>query len=551
MKFNISFPESVHTGPITGRLFLIVTRNGDSEPRTQLFDVPIFATDVLQLGPDTLAVIDATTPGYPIRSLTDIPRGDYYVQAVLNVYTRFDRADGHTIWAHMDRWEGQDLGRSPGNLFSEVRNICLDPATCSEVQLELSKVIPSVIVPDDTEWVRRIKFESKLLTRFWGRSMYVGATVLLPRGYENNSDERYPIIYVQGHFSLDAPFGFKSEPDPPGYKSWAQRRKEWAAQGVNMPEPPADAEFNGALFNVESGYEFFQEWTSNNFPRVIAVTLQHPTPYFDSSYGVDSANAGPYGQAIMTELIPRIEQEFRVVAEPHARVLTGCSTGGWISLALQVYHPEFFGGAWSFCPDPVDFRRYYGGVNLYQGENAFVTDGAEWFAQERPLFRRPDGQVRITNRQFSRLASITGTQDPGYGWTGFTPVDSTGYPKPVWDLATGEIDRDVVTYMKEHNYDLCDYLERNWSKIGRHLTGKLHIYCGDDDGGYFNLAVYLLEEFLRNTTSPHFGGSFTYGRPLKGHGWQPMTTAELVRLMANHIRVHAPGGADTRWLRNG
>lgn len=547
MKFEISFPGFVHTGPITGRLFLIVTRNTETEPRLQLFDVPVFAMDVSQLVPDALAVIDTATPGYPIDSLAGLPAGEYYVQALLNVYTRFHRSDGHAVWAHMDQWEGQDLSRSPENLISEVKKTHLDPGASTEFKLALTKVIPPIIVPDDTKWVKRIKFESKLLSEFWGRPIYLGATALLPRGYDADQDMRYPVIYVQGHFSLDAPFGFKTEPDPPGYKSWARRREEWAAQELNLPEPPPDAEFNGASFNVESGQEFFRTWASDDFPRVIAVTLQHPTPYFDDSYWLDSANAGPYGEALMTELIPRIESELRTIAEPYARVLSGCSTGGWISLALQVYHPEFFGGAWSLCPDPVDLRRYYGAINLYQDKNAFVTDGPEWFSQERPLFRRSDGQVRINNRQFSRLASITGTQDPGYGWTSFTPLDSNGYPKAIWDLTTGEIDSEVVAYMQEKGYDLCEHLQRNWSKIGAQLAGKLHLYCGDEDGGYFNLAIYLLEDFLRNTKDPSFTGSFTYGRPLKGHGWQPMTNAELVKLMADHIRAHAPAGASARW----
>ena len=152
--------------------------------------------------------------------------------------------------------------------------------------------------------------------------------------------------------------------------------------------------------------------------------------------------------------------------------------------------------------------------------------------------------MRLSNRQFSRLASITGTQDPGYGWTNYTPVGRDGYPKPVWDLESGRIDPEVVAYMRERNYDLHDYLQRHWSKVGSQLVGKLHLYCGDEDGGYFNLAVYLLEDFLRNTKDPHYAGTFTYGRPLKGHGWQPMTTAELVTLMAEHIRTHAQAGED-------
>ena len=541
MRFEIYFPESAHAKPITGRLFLIVTRNGDSEPRTQLFDVPVFATDVTQLPPGASAVIGPSSPGYPVKNLTEIPPGDYYVQALLNVYTEFHRADGHTVWAHMDQWEGQDLARSPGNLISEVQKIHLDPAVCTEFKLELSKAIPPISVPHDTEWVKRIKVESKLLTEFWGHLIYIGATVLLPRDYDDNPDVRYPVIYLQGHFSLDAPFGFKTEPDPPGNKSWARRREEYAAKGLHMAEPPSDAEFNGAQYNVESGYEFYRSWAADDFPRVIAVTFQHPTPYFDDSYGINSANAGPYGDAMLHELIPHIEEHFRVIRQPYARVLTGCSTGGWGSLALQVSYPSFFGGAWVFCPDPVDFRRYYGGVNLYEDENAFVVQGgAGWVVPERYCFRGQGSQVRLSNRQFSRLASVLGTQDVGYAWSNYTPVGCDGYPKTVWDLATGKIDQEVVEYMKKHDFDLREYLERNWSALGPQLVDKLHVYCGDEDGGYFNLAVYLLEDFLKNTQDPHYAGSFIYGRPLKGHGWQPMTNAELVQIMAEHIRAHAP-----------
>src|SRR5580704_15422607 len=129
MKFEISFPESVHAEPITGRLFLILSGNGDSEPRLQLFDVPMFATGVAQLAPSAIAVIDVATPGYPVSSLAQIPPGDYYVQALLNVYTEFHRADGHTVWAHMDQWEGQHFEQSPGNRISPVLKVRLGPGT--------------------------------------------------------------------------------------------------------------------------------------------------------------------------------------------------------------------------------------------------------------------------------------------------------------------------------------------------------------------------------------------------------------------------------------
>lgn len=535
VRFEISFPPSVHPEPITGRVFLMVTKNYKSEPRLQ-DDLVLFGADVHGAEPEAQLVIDAATPGYPVHSLNQIPPGDYFVQALLNIYTEFHRADGHVIWAHMDQWEGQDMARSPGNLISEPQKMHLDSGTGYSLRLSLNKVIPAIKVPSDTEWVKRIKFESKLLSQFWGHPIYIGATILLPKGYDAHTDVHYPVIYLQGHFSLEAPFGFTTEPDKPGTKSWARRREELRGKHLNIAEPPDDVQYNGSLMNVESGYEFYHAWNSDNFPRMIAVTFQHPTPYFDDSYGVNSANAGPYGDAIMNELIPFVEEHFRVIRQPYARVLTGGSTGGWGSLALQVYHPDYFGGTWTFYPDPVDFRRYYGGVNLYEDDNAFaIGPGHDWVIPERYCCRSQSGQVELSNRQFSQLASILGTQDAGFEWLNHTPVGSDGYPRPVWDLETGKINHDVVRYMKEHDYDLREYLDRNWSRIGSRLKGKLHLFCGDEDGVYLNLAVYLLEDFLESTSEPYYAGSFQYGRPLKGHGWQPTTNAELVKLMAKSV----------------
>src|SRR5438045_245401 len=240
LRFAITFPTSAHAAPITGRVFLILSRDSSPEPRFEIhpFDrgLPIFGRDVDALAAGARVIIDATVPGYPLKSLADLPPGDYFAQAVLNVYTEFHRADGHVIWAHMDQWEGQQFNRSPGNLFSAVRRVHLDPKHGYDVKLSLSKVIPPVEVPADTEWVKRIKIQSKLLTRFWGRPIYLGAVVLLPKGYDSHPNTHYPAVYQQDHFSLDAPFYFEAE------KSSGKR------------------------------YEFYQAWNSDNFPRMIAIT---------------------------------------------------------------------------------------------------------------------------------------------------------------------------------------------------------------------------------------------------------------------------------------
>ena len=536
-RFEISFPAAVHSEPVTGRIFLFISPNATTEPRLQSSTI-LVGSDVRGTKPGEHTIIDGTAPGFPVHSLAEVPPGDYYVQAVLNVYTEFHRADGHTIWAHMDQWEGQDFSRSPGNLVSEPQKLHLDPLNPQSIRISLNRVIAGIVVPPDTEWVKRIKFQSKILSYFWGRPISIGATILLPKGYATHPAVYYPAVYLQGHFSLDAPFGFTTDPDKEGTKSWARQREEWATKHLkNVPEPPPGAEYNGALMNVESGYEFYRAWNSDDFPRIVAVTFQHPTPYFDDSYGINSANAGPYGGAIMNELIPAVEEQFRIIRQPYARALAGGSTGGWGALALQLYHPDFFGGTWSFYPDPVDFRRYYGGVDLYQDDNAFTEKRGRVFAG--------GGQA---NRRISQRISILGTQDGGFEWDKHTPVGSDGYPRPVWDLATGKIDREVVEYMRARDYDLREFLERNWSTIGSKLVGKLHVFCGDEDGGYANLAVYLLEDFLEGTKDPNYAGVFQYGRPLKGHGWQPTTNAELVENMAEYIVDHTPAtGGPAAW----
>jgi hypothetical protein len=523
-RFEISYPASLDNGPITGRVFVMISKNNRVEPRLQAgsynASVPFYGLDVNALKPGENAVIEAGVLGYPVESLRQLPAGEYYVQALLNVYTQVQRKDGHKIWVHLDQWEGQQWNRSPGNLISEVQRVRLDPAAGFNLKLSLTKKLPPVVVPPDTEWVKRVKIQSKLLTEFWGHPMYLGATLLLPKGYAQNVNQQYPTIYIQGHFNLAAPFGFTTQ--APATPESAEQRKARVQRSAR-----------------ETPYEFSQAWMSEDFPRMVAVTFQHPTPYYDDSYAVNSANNGPYGDALLTELIPYLEKHFRLIAEPQARVLTGGSTGGWEALALQVFHPRFFNGTWALYPDPVDFRRYQMS-NVYEDDNAFEVQNGDWGKLIRPLSRNAEGQVTLTMREMCRLEAVLGSNvrsgqqiaawDAAYG-----PVGKDGYPRPIWDRLTGKIDREVALYMRDNGYDLRYNLEKNWSKIGPDLVGKIHVYCGDMDNYYLNLAVYQLEDFLKAAENPKSEAVFEYGRPMKAHGWQPFTNAELVRMMDVHI----------------
>jgi hypothetical protein len=542
-RFSITFPQSVHPAPITGRAFLIISRDSTPEPRFQIhpFDraLPIFGRDVNALAAGAPVIIDATVPGYPLKSLADLPAGDYYAQAVLNVYTEFHRADGHVIWAHMDQWEGQQFVISPGNLYSIPQKFHVDARAGGTHALVLSQTIPPRTPPADTKWVKQIKIQSKLLSAFWGKPIYIGASVLLPAGYDDHPDVHYPVIYDQAHFGLRPPLRFTES---------------------TRPFPPAVRD-EMAQNNLDTPLDFSSAWTGPGFPRMIAILFQHPTPFFDDSYAVNSANNGPYGDAILTELIPYLEEHFRIISKPYARVLTGGSTGGWESLALQVYHPAFFGGTWTSYPDPVDFR-HYGAVDIYADTNAFVVTkriGAflnpttEWQRPERFIMRAENGQPMVTMREYSRWEDVLGSHgrstDQLEAWESvFGPVGDDGYPKPLWDKRTGHIDHDVATYMRDHGYDLRYYLARHWPTIGPQLVDKIHVDVGDMDNFYLNLAVYDLQAFLDSASAPGANAVFQYGRPEKGHGWQHTTEANLVREMADFITAHAPPGeSSAQW----
>jgi hypothetical protein len=524
LRFQLSFPPTAHAAPITGRVFVFISRRATPEPRLEpsgyTGDTPFFATDVHALAPGAPAVIDGSARGFPLAHLDQLPAGDYYVQGLMNVYTEFHRSDGHTVWLHMDHWEGQHLATSPGNLVSAVQRVHLDPARPQTVTLALDRVLPPVVMPRDTPWVKHIKIQSPMLTRFWGHAMYLGATVLLPKGYDQHPHRLYPVVYVQGHFTLRPPYGFTPHPTPPN---------------------PRRAAFLKVL-GIEDGYQFYQAWNAPGFPRMILVTLQHPTPYYDDSYAVNSVNDGPYGDAILQELIPYVETHFRIDRKPSARMLTGGSTGGWESLDLMVKHPGFFGGTWTFYPDPLDFHHFQS-VNLYRDTNAFVAPGSDpWLPAPRYMMREPDGQPLVTYRQMSQDEAALGT----HGRSGeqldiffatFGPIGADGYPVPLWNLHTGAINPRAVAYARAHGYDITAYLKQNWPALGPKLVNKIHVYVGDMDSFYLNLGVYGLQQFMESTRNPHYAGTFVYGRPEKPHGWNGgMTNAELMRRIYAAVR---------------
>lgn len=509
LRVEVSFPAGVHAEPVNGRVYVMVSRTNDTEPRLQIgrTGTPFFGRDVEKLAPGQAAVIDVTDLGTPVASLKDLPPGDYYVQGFVNIYSEFPRADGHTVWMHDDQWEGQHWNVSPGNLYSEPQRIRVDAST-ETIRLSANNKIPAVQVPSDTAWVKRFKIQSPLLTKFWGRPIYLGATVLLPRDYAT-STVKYPVLYRQGHFGLGPPLGFRE------------------------------------------GTELATAWTRDDFPRMLVVTLQHPAPYFDDSYAVNSVNLGPYGDALMQELIPEVEKRFRVIGEPWARITDGGSTGGWISLAHQIFYPDFYGGVWSYCPDSVTFTDVEG-INIYTDDNAFHRT-IDWRTVPIINTREINGHVRLTSEQRNHMELVNGTHGRSGQqldiWSAvFGPLGDDGYFEPLFDKKTGVINRAVADYWREH-YDLLEYLKRNWSTVGPKLVGKIHVYTGTMDNFFLNNSTKELEEWMKTTANPHYKGFFLYGDG-KGHCWQgPESTAERLKQMAVHIAAQKPEGMTTPWWR--
>jgi len=552
LKFGISFPAEKSAESLDGRVLLVVSSDGSADPIKQIAvrdkDTQLlFGTDIDGLQPGTDAIIDASSFGFPLRSIAQIPPGTYWVQALLNRYETFVRADGHTIKLPPDQGEGQKWNIKPGNLYSTPQKIKINPGRSQTLSLKLDHEIPPAPKPQETKYIKIEKIQSRLLTEFWGRPMFLGAHVLLPHGFEEHPEAHYPLVINHGHFANPYIFDlFRENPPDPDLEPEYNERFHW--EGYNKTVQ-------------EYAHKFYEYWTAPDTPRMILITIQHPNPYFDDSYAVNSANLGPYGDAIMQELVPHIEKKYRGLGEGWARFTYGGSTGGWEALAVQVFYPDEFNGCFAACPDPITFRAFTV-VDIYKDRNAYFLD-SPWKKTPRPGKRNYLGEFSATLEEINNGERAIATRGrSGDQWdiwfAVYGPTGEDGYPKPLWDKLTGEINPEVADYWRD-NFDLGLILERDWKILGPKLKGKIHIYCGDMDNYYLNNAVYLVEDFLESTTNPYYDGIVDYGDRAE-HCWngdhdQPNAISRLryqqmhaptmvERMMKNH-----PRGADLKSWR--
>ena len=546
-RFAVSFPSAQSAAPLDGRLLLILSTDPSAEPRLQISNSVrtqmIFGLDVDALQPSQSVTLDEAAFGYPVRYLHDVPAGDYFVQVVLHKYETFHRADGTTVKLPMDRGEGQHWQLAPGNLYSTPRKIALH-AGGDPVSIVLDQIIPPIPDPPDTPYIRHIKIQSTLLTKFWGRPMFLSANVLVPEGFDSHPNAHFPLMIAEDHFNDDLQ-GFRTTPPDPDLKPDYSER--FHISGYNK-------------IQQEEAYKFYQQWIAPSFPRYLVAEINHANPYYDDSYAVNSANLGPYGDAIETELIPAIEKKFHAIGQGWARFVYGGSTGGWESLAVQIFYPDHYNGAFVACPDPVDFRGFTN-INLSSDKNMFFIAGPHTRVEqpgERDYLGRTLTSTKQTNQYELALGSHRRSGEQFDIWQAvYGPVGEDGYPQTIFDKETGEIDPATSRYWKEH-YDLSAILQKNWASLGPMLEGKIHVYVGSADTYFLNDAVYYLEDVLNATKNPPYGGEVKYGDRAE-HCWNgdPTLPNYLSRLHYNtmylpkileRIQKTAPAGADlTSW----
>jgi hypothetical protein len=562
---DVSFPASV-TGKAAGsgagfdgRLMVLLSNDPSEEPRMQINDTmlsqQVFAVTVDGMKPGETVTVGkgaaGIVSGYPRASLKDVPEGEYTVQAVLNVYETFHRGDGSVVKLSADRGEGKQWNVAPGNLYSKPVKMHVGPGAALKISMDL--VMPEIKPEVDTKYVRHIRIQSALLTKFWGRPVYLAAVVMVPWGFDEHPEARFPLIVAQDHFVAGFD-DFRTESPDADLKPVYSDRFHLA--GYNR-------------IQQEEAYRNYQEWVKPGMPRMLIVKLQHANPFYDDSYAVNSANVGPYGDAIEHELIPAIEKKFRGIGQGWARFLYGGSTGGWESLAVQMFYPEDYNGAFVACPDPVDFHAYMT-RDLYKDDNMFYAQGVNKRV-EQPAMRNYLGQTLISMRDNIAYEAALGDKgrsgDQFDVWQAvYSPEGTDGYPQPIFDKATGVIDHKTAEYWREH-YDLDAMLQRDWARpenpLGPKLQGKLHLYVGSDDTYFLNDAVYLMEDFLKTTGTPGHGvpydGEVKYG-PRAEHCWNgdPTKSNAYSRMHYNQMYVPqivermektAPVGADLKSWR--
>mmetsp|Transcript_75414 Transcript_75414/g.157214 ORF Transcript_75414/g.157214 Transcript_75414/m.157214 type:complete len:646 (+) Transcript_75414:75-2012(+) len=567
--------------PVTGRVRVYFQRhnrtlpvdgNSDEQDTNQVFGID---ANALRSG-DLISISEAVL-GYPVKSLKDLQSGDYFVQAELFRYTLFNRSGLPPTWLPTTcvSSEGKNGGyaKPEGTLLSKVQKVTL-PLHDSTPTLTLDSVQPAARSPGcaglgdgvDSDYIKTVRIESKMLTEFWGTPIQLEACVLLPHQFNcpDRTNARYPLVVAHGHYSPE----------------W------WAGGGFQTTEPQCSPEEDGyPCVGDWYAYYLYQNWTADSSgpfvgARMLLMTINHPVPFFDDSYAVNSASMGPYGDAIVKELIPTVESRYRGLGAGWARGVFGGSTGGWESFAYPVLYPKDFNAAFAACPDPVTFSRFTS-VNLYKQENAYFYDsdfkrtampgyrdgysGTTW-----PGYKTPYGDIIATVEEQNHRELVLGEHTRSCGqwdaWEAvFSPVCEDGFPCRIYDKLTGKINRTVAEYWRDH-FDLAHIIKKEWATLGPSLNGSLHVFVGGSDSFYLTNAVLDAKEMIENidnskstgiewVVGAHQGLGFQHcfrgyeydaaGEPLPNSITRLTYAQAFLKKMADRFIHTAPDGSDT------
>lgn len=432
-RVEVRFSREALDRPFTGRVFLMTTQRGGRPMNGPNWfgTEPFYALDVKDWKPDTPLAFDPDKCLGFPGTLRELKPGRYRVQAVMD----------------MGGWSHRAVN-GPGNIYCEPVELEHSAEHPADLKLTLDKKRQESR-PAETDAVKVVSIRSRLLSAFHKRDVELHAVVGLPAAYANEPERRFPALYVipgfGGGFSTG---GRMVNPKP------------YEAAGIDLVVIYLDPD-------CPTGHHVF----------------------------ADSANNGPVGQALIEELIPQLEKEFRLIADVDARYVTGHSSGGWSSLWLQVTYPDTFGGAWSTSPDPVDFTAFQTS-NIYDSSENFFTlpDGSP-----RPI-ARSRGRGGIRCKDFSDMEVVLGRGGQLQSFEAvFSPRGADGKPRPLWDRRTGKLDPETAEAWKK--YDIRLILEKNWATLGPKLKGKLHLFCGDQDTFYLDGAFVKLRDALKRLGS--------------------------------------------------
>lgn len=458
-EISISLPDAEST--FSGRLFVVFTKDDQDEPRLSIGDEvsplnasPFFAVDVEDWNGEDIRF--EPSAGFPLQSISQLEQGEWRVQALL---------DQNNVLSDLD---------SPGNYYSLPQTLQID-SNANPLNFSLTETVADEVLPNDSQFLKHVRIRSDLLSEFYGEDIFLRASVLLPPSHTTGSNAHYPVLYqvagLNGRFTR------------------SQR-----------------------LLNDD---EFMDYWLDDTTPPAVIVFLDGESPYGDS-YQMNSAVSGPYADANFFELFPYLAEQFPIDDVPSSRFVTGCSTGGWVSMALQILYPDYFNGAYSLSPDSPSFRAFQL-VNLYEDDNAFLSATG----MARPSARSTNGDPRFSIADEVRQEAVMGRGGSyvtsGAQWGSWNAVygqpDDQGHPIPVWNQETGKINPAVADSWRPWDLDL--YVRENWSSMGSDLTGKLQFWMGDMDNYYLSNGLRFLEETLNVMEAPGADAQFTW---LPNHG---------------------------------